>query len=311
MVTLGLFPAGHGLILTCCASGRGLSRPACHWPQSLCLAQGAGDVPKGSEVPAEAQSSGPLKPVLPSLGLCTASWEEGMCACLHPLCQDASAEHPGKPVVSRCHMERTQARDWIPKVPDQACPPWHLCPPFPSACCGRNWFWRRHDVLFLSFRDDVGTSRRRASCLWAAASAVARRGPGTAHRSCPAGTERPGESPATLHLPLLCRAGLGGPGSVLGWHRGGQCCLCGPMCGPKMTNNRVAGPGNGQKSVSLEGRNKLDSVHGGCKKGGAGLGSELSQAVDPAGPRLQGQEDTRGAAEGASFCHLPGQASGV
>lgn len=55
---------------------------------------------------------------------------------------------------------------------------------------------RRKEVIFLSSRDDVNTSRPRGSCLWGAALVGERKAPGTAHRSCPEGTEPPGEYPA-------------------------------------------------------------------------------------------------------------------
>lgn len=51
-----------------------------------------------------------------------------------------------------------------------------------------------HDeIIFLSHRDDVETSRPRESCLWGAELAVERKGPGTARHLCQEGTKKPGE----------------------------------------------------------------------------------------------------------------------
>lgn len=65
--------------------------------------------------------------------------------------------------------------------------------PYLSHMVGETDFRKHDEILFLSCRDGVETSRRRASCLWGAELAVERTGPDMARRLCREGTRRPGE----------------------------------------------------------------------------------------------------------------------
>lgn len=65
--------------------------------------------------------------------------------------------------------------------------------PYLSHMVGETDFRKYDEILFLSCRDGVEISRRRASCLWGAELAVERTGPGMARRLCQEGTRRPGE----------------------------------------------------------------------------------------------------------------------
>ena len=65
--------------------------------------------------------------------------------------------------------------------------------PYLSHMVGETDFRKYDEILFLSCRDGVETSGRRASCLWGVELVVERTGPGTARRLCREGTRRPGE----------------------------------------------------------------------------------------------------------------------
>ena len=95
--------------------------------------------------------------------------------------------------------------------------------PYLSHMVGETDFRKHDEILFLSCRDGVETSRRRASCLWGAELAVERTGPDMARRLCREGTRRPGE---------YCRHHLHGhrePGPRDRWVEASPATHC-PLC---------------------------------------------------------------------------------